>query len=69
MALFQRRRAYRKPKDGEERLGLVVPPKAIIIFGEGEVIFDGVAEMERLYRMQGRPNIVFEEGSAEDVIE
>lgn len=74
MALFQRRRSRIKAED--QMSGLVVGPRAIVILKKmpnkdgvrqpDEVVFDGLAEAERDYRMNGRPPVIFEDDTAEE---
>jgi hypothetical protein len=69
MALFQRRHLRAKPED--QKFGLVVGPPAIVIMKKGgkvdgvwqpdQVLFDGLAEMEREYRTKGRTPVTFED--------
>jgi hypothetical protein len=63
MPLFQRRRRRGPPGDGPPRLGLVVPVRAIQIFDPktGKLIYDELPILEKEYRMNGRPEITFEE--------
>jgi hypothetical protein len=51
------------PPEIEQRLGLVVPPKARVICHPvtGELIWDELVEMEFADRMRGREIITFEE--------
>jgi hypothetical protein len=69
---FKRRRKGR-PED--ERGGLVVPPKQIIIMSEPyrqdgqwkrDVLFDGVAELEKQYREGGGMKVAFDDGPDDD---
>jgi hypothetical protein len=61
MPLFQRRR--RKSVDPNARLGLCVPVRALQIFDPktGKLIYDELPILEKEYRMNGRPEITFEE--------
>jgi hypothetical protein len=66
---FKRRR---RGRDQDRPLGLVVGPKALVIYRDvtfevdgrkvrtQEVVFDGVAEMERAFRMGGGRVVEFE---------
>jgi hypothetical protein len=48
-------------------LGLVVgPPARVIRDAKGEIIWDELAEMEQVYRMKGRPPVIFDEGDGDN---
>ena len=48
-------------------LGLVVgPPARVIRDAKGELIWDELAEMERVYRAKGRPPVIFDEGDRDN---
>jgi hypothetical protein len=70
MALFQKRILLRaKPED--QKYGLVVGPREIIITKPGkkvdgvmqpeEILFDGLKEAEEAYRKNGKPPVTFED--------
>jgi hypothetical protein len=65
MALFQRRR--KRIPEAEQRLGLVVPPPARIIYDDkGKVIFDEIRVQEEQDRRRGRVLIEFDDSEAAD---
>ncbi len=52
-----------EPDADARPLGLVVPPKARLLFNaKREIVWDELFELERAYRARGRPFIEFEEG-------
>ncbi len=77
MALFQRRRSLRSKADANAPLGLVVPSRAEVIFGEPylqggvwvrDVIRDEVRERELARRngTDGCPVVTFEDYEGDD---
>ena len=59
MALFQRRR--RRKADPDAPLGLVTPPRGVVVTDPktNEVVYDEIAEREIEYRMKGRTPVIF----------
>jgi hypothetical protein len=75
---FQRRR--RKGREEDQKLGLVVGPKAIIVYRDvvtvvdgrkriqQELVWDGLADAEYKFRMGGGQKVIFEEADGDDDI-
>lgn len=60
MARFDFKR--RRRAQVEQRLGLVVPVRALITYNKaGQVEYDELAEREAAFRKRGRPLMIFEE--------
>jgi hypothetical protein len=49
--------------EAQRALGLVIGPRAeVTLDDKGNVIRDGLAEMEYKFRMSGMPRMIFDEG-------
>jgi hypothetical protein len=66
MARFDFQRRRRRAGQGVPTLGLVVPPRALLVIENGVVVYDELTVREMAYRKLGRAPVVFEEDEAAD---
>lgn len=67
MARFDFKRRRGRGDQDVSSLGLVVPQSALQIFdAKRNVIYDELVELEREYRMKGRPPVTFEDSDGDN---